>query len=411
MTALLDLDDWALSVFADGGLLYSEPAVALETDGGIQFGRAAAAAARIHPRRINQSYLSRLSADPLAQPFRAARNHADLFYHQLLALASAFPVLSSEPVLVLVRSTTTSEQLGLVLGVAGECGIRVGGFVDRSVAALASLGGVGDRICLEMDVDHSEICRARLGTDAVRSAVREFPGTGLNQVLDGWANVIADHFIRHSRFDPLHAAATEQQLYDAVRGWFGRSEPQTSISIEHQQEVRRVEVQTDALELKLLERITPLLQAVDAGKTLCLGPNAASTPLLSALLRRRGLHPLGVTRESVLRYVEQHVSTLCNVDEVRLYTTLPTMQAGTVDGAARSPVPTLVSRAAAPPAKPSAATSRVIVPGRPTHGLHATIAYPIGGADLPRDALGDDPKAGVTIDVGGRLFTLIEVRN
>lgn len=412
MTPILDLDDWLFSLWADSTLLHAEPAVAIETDGKLGFGRAAAAEARIHPRRINQGFLSRLSADPLPQAFRSARNHADLFYHQLRALGAAHPLLTREPVLMVVRSTTTPEQLGLALGVARECGIRVGGFVDRSIAVLASRGGMGEGRCLEFATDHAEICTARLGVDVQRTQVNNFPGLGLNNIQDGWANVIADAFIQHSRFDPLHAATTEQQLYDRLRGWFERGAIEASLTIEHQQEVRRVDIHPDVLEQKLLERIEPLLSVFESGSTLTLGPNATSIPGLADLLRRRGLKPVEVDRTALLGYVERHVSALCNPEEVKFFTTLPAATPPALAGFV--PTPPVPPRPDPGPVRTTPApggTGRVVTsPGRPTHGLHSTIAYPIGSDDLPWTAVGDDPRSGTTLDIGGRLFTLIEVR-
>lgn len=419
MTPILDLDDWALSLFADGTLLYSEPAVALETDGQLTFGKTAASFARIHPRRINQAFLTRLSADPLPQPFRSARNHADLFYQQLRALAALHPMLTREPVLMIVRGTTSADQLGLILGIASECGIRVGGFVDRGIAALASIGGMGERACLEFASDHAEVSRARLGADVVRTGIDNFPGLGIRHIEDGWANVIADAFIRHSRFDPLHSAATEQQLYDAIRDWYEQGEARAALTIEHQQEVRRVDIHRDALEQKLLDRIDPVLEALGAGSTVCLGPNASATPGLVPLMRTRGLQPIAVNREALLRYVERHVSPLSNPDEVRFLTTLPAGRSpalATLDHARtapQAPAPRQQTRTDTGTEKRTAPAASAIVaePGRPTHGLHGIVAYPIGGPELPATLLGDDPRSGVTIEFGGRLFTLIEVRN
>ncbi|MBM4203736.1 MAG: hypothetical protein FJ194_06225 [Gammaproteobacteria bacterium] len=420
MTPILDLDDWALSLWADNTLLYSEPAIALENDGKLIFGRTAAAEARIHPRRINHGFLTRLSADPLPQPFKSARNHADLFYHQLRALAVAHPLLTREPVLMVVRSSTSADQLGLALGVAKECGIRIGGFVDRSIAALASRGGMGERRCLEFASDHAEVITARLGVDVVRNSVNTLPGLGLQTIQDGWANVIADAFIQGSRFDPLHAATTEQQLYDAVRSWLDTGKVPAALSIEHLQEVRRIDIHSEALDRKLLDRLDSALSAFEADSTLCLGPNATSVPGLSASLRSRGVIPIEVGRTTLFSYIEKHVGARCNPEEVRLFTTLPAATPPALaDFRPSPPIPLKPPTAqaapttlVAPAVEPSTAgPNRVVAsPGQPTHGLHGTIAFPLGGTDLPWSLLGDNPRTGITLEIGGRLFTLIEVR-
>ncbi len=414
MAQILDLDDWALSLFADGQLRYSEPAAALDTRENITFGKAAMAEARIHPRRVNQSYLARLDAEPLPQAFHHARNHADLLYHHLRTVAQAHASLTRDPVLVCVRSATTPEQLGLVLGIAAECGIRVGAFVDRGVATIASLGGdpgapegrATEHIALELGAEQGELCHVALGIDAARSHLREFPGLGLNQIQDGWVNIIADYFIRNSRFDPLHAATTEQQLYDKVRAWFASGEQEAAITIEHQQETRRIELQSDELRRKLQVQVGPMIAELTGSRRICLGPNASKTPLLSALLGQSGFQVHARNRTTVLSYVEQHVSTLINQDEVRFLTTLPV-----VPGQAGTPFSPSAGIAAPQAARSASSASVKTIPGRPTHGLHSTIAYPIGGSELPEELVGPEPRTGVTLDINGRLFTLIEVRS
>ena len=410
MAQILDLDDWILSLYSEGEMRYSEPAAALDTRGSITFGRAAMAESRIHPRRVNLSYLSRLNAEPLPQPFQNARNHADLLYHHLLAVVEAHPSLTRDPVLVTVRSATTPEQLGLVLGIAEQCGIRVGAFVDRSVATIASYGArlvrSAEHVALEFGAVQGELCHATVTNDASRSRLREFPGQGLSQIQDGWVNIIADHFIRFSRFDPLHAATTEQQLYDTVYAWFGTGEPQGAITVEHQRETRRVEVQADELRRKLQERIGPMLTELAGSAAIYLGPNASSTPLLTALLRQSGFLVHVQSRARVLQYVEQHVSALINAEEVRFLRTLPL-----VPGQTFFANPPTAEPATAQTSRPTARTLAKSIPGRPTHGLHSTIAYPIGGSELPVDLVGPEPRSGVTLDINGRLFTLIEVRS
>jgi len=418
MAQILDLDDWALSLFAEGQLRYSEPAAALDTRENITFGKAALAEARIHPRRVNQSYLSRLNAEPLPQSFHHARNHADLLYHHLRAVVQAYPSLTRDPVLVCVRSATTPEQLGLVLGIAEECGIRIGAFVDRGVATIASLAtslgagsgaGVGrgrEHVAFEFGAEQGELCHVNLGTEASRLRLREFPGHGLNQIQDGWVNIIADYFIRNSRFDPLHAATTEQQLYDTVRAWFASGEQAGTIALEHQQETRRIELQSDELRRKLEDQVGPILTELTGSSTICLGPNASKTPLLSALLAQSGFLVHARNRAAVLDYVEQHVSAHINRDEVRFLTTLPVVP-GRPDVGYTLPAETLT------PQSTRTSTSAILksIPGRPTHGLHSTIAYPIGCSELPAELVGPEPRSGVTLDINGRLFTLIEVRS
>lgn len=415
MAAILDLDDWLLSVQVDGQLVYRQPAIALDTGSGIVFGERAASASRTQPRQVSATFVSRLSGEPLASPFHSARNHADVLYQQLRQLAASIPALTTMPVLVLVRGAITPDQLGLFLGVAGECGMRVGAFVDRVVASLASLGERGDLVCLELGADSGELGTIRIDDMATRQHVRDFPGQGLSQLLDGWANVIADHFIRDTRFDPLHAAATEQQLYDAVRAWFAAGRPDESISIDHQGEIRRLDVQRDALTTRLHDRVQPLLREVSPGQTLVLGPNAATTPLLAGLLRNAGCNLLIADHGAMLTHVEARAAGLLDPDEVRLYTSLPAAApgVGAAAGARAASATTLATpndASASSRTRPASGPRAVHLPGRPTHGLHGAVAYAIGSEELPAEAVAPAYPVGTALEVAGRLFTLIEVR-
>ena len=107
MSTTLLLNDWHLTVVSTGEVLYDEPAVVLERGNALTFGGDALAQARLHPRQSNVDYLGKLSADPLAQPFGLARNHADLLYHHLKSLAEEISALR-EPTLVVVPSTVSN---------------------------------------------------------------------------------------------------------------------------------------------------------------------------------------------------------------------------------------------------------------------------------------------------------------
>jgi hypothetical protein len=45
------------------------------------------------------------------------------------------------------------------------------------------------------------------------------PAAGLLALEDAWARVAAGAFVQQTRFDPLHAAESEQALYDRLPGW------------------------------------------------------------------------------------------------------------------------------------------------------------------------------------------------
>jgi hypothetical protein len=51
-----------------------------------------------------------------------------------------------------------------------------------------------------------------------RKDVISAEGNGLSQLYRRWVDAIAEEFVRSTRFDPLHRADTEQELYDRLPG-------------------------------------------------------------------------------------------------------------------------------------------------------------------------------------------------
>jgi hypothetical protein len=78
-------------------------------------------------------------------------------------------------------------------------------------------------------------------------------------IIDGWMNVAADEFVQKTRFDPLHAGASEQQLFDQIYGWLGDRELiDRRVSVAHGDANREIEVPQRLLLAKLAQRLNAL---------------------------------------------------------------------------------------------------------------------------------------------------------
>ncbi len=91
--------------------------------------------------------------------------------------------------------------------------------VDLAVAACAGLD-VGARV-LHLDLHRHQSVLTRLaGTTRLRrSGVDVASRVGLVPLHAAWAQLISEAMVRRTRFDPLHQAATEQQLHQRLPGW------------------------------------------------------------------------------------------------------------------------------------------------------------------------------------------------
>src|SRR5512143_4187627 len=138
-TYVLDMNDGDLRVArvdADAGDIVAQSiGFAMIGDRAIGFGEGAMQQFRLHPRQVNNQYWNRLNTDPLAVRGPNTANHADLVYRhfvELLREASAGP---ADELVIATPGTTSNEQLGLLLGIAGQAGITVSGRVDTALAS------------------------------------------------------------------------------------------------------------------------------------------------------------------------------------------------------------------------------------------------------------------------------------
>jgi hypothetical protein len=128
----------------------------------------------------------------------------------------------SHELLLAVPAGYTREQLGLLVGIANECGVVVRGLVDAGLAAAAT---VAPSPCmLHLDLQLHQATATLLETSRADGLLRRvryelLPGAGQLAFRQAVATTIATSFVRETRFDPLHQAATEQRLHDLLPGW------------------------------------------------------------------------------------------------------------------------------------------------------------------------------------------------
>jgi len=187
------------------------PGFALPDKKALITGRAAERQARLLPRRIMNRFWDSLSTAPLDPPLPAAGNlaevacsHLGLVWNQARRFGNAL--------VIAVPAGFQRTQLGLLLGMAQELGIAVQGFVSLPVAAAAPEPGV---LHLHVDVHlhRFEVSILRAGDRLELLEASTVSEKGLEGLHKLWAQAAAAEFVRMTRFDPLHSAETEQELY------------------------------------------------------------------------------------------------------------------------------------------------------------------------------------------------------
>lgn len=212
--AILDINDANLQLW-HGDKHVQSPGYALLVGSEYRFGAAARAAARLRPRDVSTRYWGQLNTQPLQPALGPARHSADLVHAHLLDLHRA----AGQPaeILLAVPGNLEREQLSLLLGIIEQCPFSAVGLVNRSVALAQPEAGNGRLFHLEFQLHQALLSEFEDG-DGQRRLLRSqpLPGCGLLPLQERLVEIIATHFIRHTRFDPRRKAATEQDLYDAL---------------------------------------------------------------------------------------------------------------------------------------------------------------------------------------------------
>ena len=212
-TVSLELVDTGLQLLSPRGQLSRpSPGLALIDGRELAVGIDAESSARLNPRRLHSRFWQDLGAAPLGRPFPSYLRTADLAHAHLKTLWEADGGNAGE-VVVAVPGIYSDDQLALFLGIARELAIPVRGLIDVAVAAAADRELEPHVLHLDLHLHRVVLTELEHGDEIVRKIVRTEPRVGLLALRDTWTRVIAQTFVRATRFDPLHVAATEQVLY------------------------------------------------------------------------------------------------------------------------------------------------------------------------------------------------------
>ncbi len=198
------------------GQYIESPGVALPEKKRLTVGKAAERLAHLYPRQAINIFWDQLNTEPLEQPNLYAHNHAELAYEHLARIWKSVKAHGNEMVIA-VPGFFTRYHMGLILGITHELSIPVKGFVAQAVAA-ASNRRLPEGLLLHLDIHlhRSEVTYLKQEDRLTLKDSLSAEGSGISRLYKEWVNTIAEEFVRSTRFDPLHKAASEQELYDRL---------------------------------------------------------------------------------------------------------------------------------------------------------------------------------------------------
>lgn len=383
--AVFDLNDSAIGHGDSHDNWQHSPGYALLADDAIITGEAARQRFWLEPQKGFQQYWQQLNLSPLRQQSDFARHHADLAYAQLQQLYRD----SGEPgeVILAVPGHFSSEQLSLLLGLVNASPFSAVGLVDSAVAAVASHQSLAaGKAALHVDIHLHQVVITRIEQQQTlqRVTVEHIDELGLKTLLDSWAKWVSDQFIQQYRYDPLHTASGEQQLFDRLPGWLEQlsKEPQVAAALETDKGTLRLNLLREQLLGNTASRLSRLQQAITKlggnDSTLYLSHRIAQLPGISGLSAGA---TITLDHHAALTGTQAHEQSIRSNPEALSFTTSLPQAPATTD---QPPVDDTV---ASP--KPVAADGLTDVPtDMPTHALIGHRAIAIGQQLAFR--LGDD---------------------
>jgi hypothetical protein len=213
------------------GNRFESPGFALPEKNQLIVGGAAERKAHLYPRQILNHFWDQLSVEPLEQPNRFAQNHAEIAYEHFARIWQTVKNHGKE-MAIAVPSFYTREHLGFILGIAQELDIPVKGFVPLAVAAVPARLPEGLVLHLDIHLHRFEITCLERAEQLMQKESISAEGSGLSRLYRGWVDAVAEEFVRSTRFDPLHQAFAEQELYDRLPAILTELRNHTSVHFE-----------------------------------------------------------------------------------------------------------------------------------------------------------------------------------
>jgi len=202
-------------LLAIDGHKMESPGFALPEKKRLDIGLAAERKAHLYPRQVIDRFWDQLNTEPLEQPNPYAHNHAELAYEHLARIWATVKDHGNELVIA-VPGFFYQNHMGLILGITRELSIPVKGFVAQAVASASNPLPEGLLLHLDIHLHRSEVTCLKREDRLTQKDSLSAEGSGLSSLYKEWVNTIAEEFVRSTRFDPLHQAASEQELYNRL---------------------------------------------------------------------------------------------------------------------------------------------------------------------------------------------------
>ncbi|MBT8115203.1 MAG: hypothetical protein KJP04_07470 [Arenicella sp.] len=214
------------------------------------------------PQQIHNRYWQQCDESAIAPNAAGMRHAADLVWCHLRELQQQH---SLNEVALVVPSHYQAANLKLLLGVAQASGLHVAALINAASLVVSQLA-TGDGIFRYLDVQlHQTVCSEVTVENGMArlTDVEVLHEISAQAMQDSLLKSMQHNFIQSDRFDPLHYAETEQQLFDQIPQAAQKIEEQgkTSLLVEHQGKLHSVNIDAKQWHAALQSQLDGLLSS------------------------------------------------------------------------------------------------------------------------------------------------------
>jgi hypothetical protein len=383
-----DANDAALTLADARAVIAAEPGYAVAGNG-LAFGADAASQLRIQPLAASTRHWQALGAAPgpsaarLPPAATLVGAHLDRLWRQAGDCAG---------VVVAVPGYWDAGQAAALRALLAERQVPVAACVDAAVAAHRADHPGHTVLMLEAGLHCLVLSRFAPGEVATVAERQVLPQPAVEALLRVSAEFVARRFIEASRYDPLHSAASEQALFNALPAWLQRLQREPTAGLALDTPAGRFEAPVAAADLRgrIALLCEPLLQRLRAMA-------AARGPL--ALLVHHRLAEFPGVLETLLRVPRAQVVVLApGAAALGALARLAAVRAAGTEPEVVASLPL-----DQPPVDPGQVVTAGLAPGlRPTHVLFGHRAWRLGGEPFLVGTEVQPGERGVALDPAAR---------
>jgi hypothetical protein len=198
------------------GTQTESPGFAVPEGNRLLVGTAAQKKAHLNPVQVHSRFWDQLNTKRLKSHLPGAGNHAEIAFAHLAFLWQRVG-RHGDRLVMAVPGFVGRYQMGLILSMCEELALPLQGVVSLPVASTQP--NDGDRMIAHVDIHLHRLEVSLLQSDGDRLTLIDSASTpdhGLLYLCRKWVESIGAEFVRTTRFDPLHRASSEQELYDRL---------------------------------------------------------------------------------------------------------------------------------------------------------------------------------------------------